>query len=245
MSGVSLRIPAFSPLAADKTAGYRGGMRSANPGLLVVAATADRFDDIATMLAPKSPGVVACWCLSYRLDSATNRALSADERREMARRLSAGRIAPGVLAYDGDQVVGWAAVAPRRDVRGIHGNSKIPEIDDLPVFSLWCLKVRAGHRGQGVASALIDGAVRFAFEHGAPAVESYPIDNHGQRIDTTSAFVGTRALFEAAGFEKVADTGSTSARIPRILMRRRADGTAGAAPEENGNGKPDGNSRTR
>jgi hypothetical protein len=77
--------------------------------------------------------------------------------------------------------------------------------------------------------------VRFAFEHGAPAVESYPIDNHGQRIDTTSAFVGTRALFEAAGFEKVADTGSTSARIPRILMRRRADGPA---PAVSGDGKP-------
>jgi GNAT superfamily N-acetyltransferase len=245
MPGRSLRIPAFSPLAAHKPAGYRGGMRSANPGLIVVPATADRFDDLATMLAPKSPGVVACWCLTYRLDSATNRALTADERREMARSLSSEPMAPGVLAYDGDLVVGWAAVAPRENVRGIHHNSKIPEPDDLPVFSLWCLKVRAGHRGQGIAAALIDGAVRFAFAHGAPAVESYPIDNHGVRVDTTSAFVGTRALFEAAGFEKVADTASTSAKIPRILMRRRADAPVEATPAESGDGKPGGNSRTR
>jgi len=205
-------------------------MRSAKPGLLVVPASAERFDDLAIMLAPKSPGVVACWCLTYRLDSATNRALDADQRREMMRSLSAEPIAPGVLAYDGDLVVGWAAVAPREGIRGIHGNSRIPAPDDLPVWSLWCLKVRAGHRGQGIASALIDGAVRFAFEHGAPAVESYPIDNHGQRVDTTSAFVGTRSLFEAAGFEKTADTASTSARVPRILMRRRADPSGGSLP---------------
>lgn len=193
---------------------------SALPEFLVVPATAERFDDVATMLAPQTAGVVACWCLVYRLDSRTNRALTADQRRDRMRALCAEPTPPGVLAYHGDTVVGWAAVAPRSEVRGIRDNRKIPQIDDLPVWSLWCLKVRAGHRGQGIALALIDGAVRFAGEHGAPAVESYPMDAGGQRVDPTSAFVGTRSLFEAAGFRAVADTGSTSARIPRILMRR-------------------------
>jgi hypothetical protein len=34
------------------------------------------------------------------------------------------------------------------------------------------------------------------------------------------AYVGTRSLFEAAGFEKVADTSSVSGGIPRVIMRR-------------------------
>jgi len=189
--------------------------------LRVVPASADRFDDVATILAPKTAGVVACWCLVYRLDPTTNRELGAEERRETLRSLCAEPIPPGVLAYDGDQVVGWAGIAPRSEVRGIRDNRKIPPVDDVPVWSLWCLKVRPGHRGRGVSLALIDGATRFAFEHGAPAVESYPMDNHGRKVDTTAAFVGTRSQFEAAGFSRIADTDATSARVPRILMRRQ------------------------
>jgi hypothetical protein len=34
------------------------------------------------------------------------------------------------------------------------------------------------------------------------------------------AFVGTRSLFEKAGFTKAADTGSVAGGFPRVLMRR-------------------------
>ena len=42
------------------------------------------------------------------------------------------------------------------------------------------------------------------------------------------AYVGTRALFERAGFTKVADTDSISGGFPRVLMRRLL--TADSAP---------------
>jgi GNAT superfamily N-acetyltransferase len=189
-------------------------------GITVEPASSDRFDDVEVMLAPRTRTVVACWCLVYRLDSRTNRQLGAEERRERMRQLCAESVPPGVLAYDGADVVGWAGIAPRSEVRGIRDNRKIPPMDDTPVWSLWCLKVRPGHRGQGVSLALIDGAVRYAFEHGAPAVESYPMDNPDRRVDTTAAYVGTRSQFEAAGFRYVTDTAATSGRVPRILMRR-------------------------
>ncbi len=70
----------------------------------------------------------------------------------------------------------------------------------LPVWTIWCFRVAPGHRGQGVARALLEGAVEFAREHGAPAVEGYPVDNQGRKVDSTMAYVGTRSLFEAAGF---------------------------------------------
>jgi hypothetical protein len=50
-------------------------------------------------------------------------------------------------------------------------------------------------------------------------VESYPVNNHGVRVDQTMAFVGTRTMFERAGFVKVADTDSVSGGVPRIVMR--------------------------
>ena len=68
--------------------------------------------------------------------------------------------------------------------------------------------------------ALIDGAVAYALERGAPAVEGYPVDNGGERVNLTMAYVGTRRLFEEAGFAKAADTGSVLDGFPRVLMRK-------------------------
>ncbi len=81
------------------------------------------------------------------------------------------------------------------------------------------MRVRPGHRGQGIAHHLVEGAARYAFSQGAPAVEAYPVDNQGAKVDLTMAYVGTRALFERAGFEKAADTDSVLNRFPRVLMR--------------------------
>jgi GNAT superfamily N-acetyltransferase len=196
------------------------GRRLGPPGAFDVwPASADRFDDVAIMLAPKRPGALACWCLSHRIDPKVNQRLGPEERRDYVRRLTAEPVAPGVLAYRGDDVVGWAAVAPREQVHSIARSSRIPAVDDLPAWSIWCVKTRAGHRGQGVARALVAGAVDLARRHGAPVVEAYPVDNAGQRVDTTLAFVGTRPLFESVGFAKVADTAATAAGLPRIVMR--------------------------
>ena len=181
-------------------------------------ATSARFSDVATVLGPKNPDASVCWCLSHRLDAATNRALIGRARGEYVRELCARPIAPGVLAYDGLDVVGWAAAAPRAELPFAR-STKIPHVDDLPVWSVWCIRVRPGHRGQGISHALLAGAVAFARSHGAPAIEGYPVDNRGEKVDLTMAYVGTRGLFEAAGFTKAADTTSVSGGFPRVLMR--------------------------
>jgi GNAT superfamily N-acetyltransferase len=187
--------------------------------LEVAAATADRFDDVATMLGPKNPTSSVCWCLSHRVDSKTNRELVGPARRDYVKGLCSRDVAPGVLAYDGGEVVGWAAVAPRAELPFAR-STKIPRVDDLPVWALWCVRVRPGHRGKGVAHSLLTGAVEYARDRGAPAVEGYPVDNAGAKVDLTMAYVGTRAMFERAGFVKAADTSAVSGGFPRVLMRR-------------------------
>lgn len=184
----------------------------------VRSASADRFEDVATILGPKNPDASVCWCLSHRLDSKANRGLVGRARGEYVRGLCERRVAPGVLAYEDDQVVGWAAVAPRSELPFARSR-KIPHVDDLPAWSAWCIRVRPGHRGKGIAHALLDGAVAYARSQGAPAIEGYPTDNHGQKVDLTMAYVGTRALFERAGFTKVCDTDAISGGFPRVLMR--------------------------
>lgn len=179
---------------------------------------ATSFDDVATMVGPKRPDANVCWCLSYRLGAKEHQSLVGPARGERVRQLCAEDPPPGVLAYDGDEVVGWAAVHPRSDT--VFGRSRqIPRVDDLDVWSVWCLRVRPGHRGKGISHHLLAGAVDFARGYGAPAIEGYPVDNRGAKVDLTLAFVGTRKLFEDAGFTRVADTGSVRGGFARVLMR--------------------------
>lgn len=176
------------------------------------------FADIRTMVGPKNPASNVCWCLSHRVDSKLNKELVGPERAAYVEKLTRRKVAPGVLAYDGDEVVGWAAVAPRSELPFARSR-KIPHVDDLPVWSVWCVKVRPGHRGQGIAPDLVRGAVDYARSEGAPAVEGYPADNRGEKVDLTMAYVGTRAMFEAAGFTHAADTDAVSGGFPRVVMR--------------------------
>ncbi|MGY2873558.1 GNAT superfamily N-acetyltransferase [Marmoricola sp. URHA0025 HA25] len=182
------------------------------------AAGAGLFGDLTTMLGPKNRQATVCWCLSHRLDARTNRNLRGPARGERVRELCSRDVAPGVLAYDDGEVAGWAAVAPRSELPFARSR-KIPPVDDLPVWSIWCIRVRSGHRGRGISHALLAGAVDYARACGAPAVEGYPVDNQGRKVDATMAYVGTRGLFEKAGFTKAADTDSVAAGMPRVLMR--------------------------
>lgn len=184
----------------------------------IVVRPATEFDDVATLVGPKKPTSNVCFCLSYRIGSKENLALKGEARADRVRELCHQDPPPGVIAYLDDEPVGWAALHPRRET-SFARNRKIPHIDDLDVWSLWCFRVRPGHRKQGISHALIEGAVAYAKKRGAPAIEGYPVDNGGEKVDLTMAYVGTRSLFEEAGFTKAADTDSVLDGFPRVLMR--------------------------
>lgn len=180
-------------------------------------ATEDRFDDVRTVLEPKSKSSQACWCLTYRLSNAENSILSGEARPTRLRDLCRQRPPPGVVAYLDKAPAGWCAVLPREAYERLNRFRTIQRFDDLPVWSIVCLVVRSGFRRQGIGSALIQGAVEFAFAHGAPAVEAYPIKKKGSRV---SASPGTTKMFLAAGFAYCAETEAKSAGAPRVIMRR-------------------------
>lgn len=189
----------------------------------VVVRPASDFEGVRALVGPKRPDANVCWCLSYRIPSKLNNELKGPARGEYVAELVRADPPPGVLAYDGDEPVGWAAVAPR-SATSFARNRKIPHVDDLPVWSLWCIRVRPGHRGQGISHALIEGAVQFARERGAPAIEAYPLDNQGAKVDLTMAYPGILKNFEAAGFTRAAETTSVLNGFPRVLVRRDLGG---------------------
>jgi GNAT superfamily N-acetyltransferase len=181
--------------------------------------TAERFDDFADVVNPNRRAT-HCWCLSHRLRVREIDALGDGSREAAARALAAGGATSfGVVTYRDDVPVGWCHVAPRAEIPRLVASRLIRPVDDLPVWSIVCLVVRSGHRRQGVTRHLVDGAVAHAASHGAPAVEAHPVDPVG-RMDTTMAFVGTRSMFEACGFQVVGRTDAVAGGLPRLVMRR-------------------------
>ncbi|THA77636.1 GNAT family N-acetyltransferase [Streptomyces sp. A0642] len=176
------------------------------------------FEEVRTLLGPKSPGANVCWCLSHRIPSKLNNELRGPARGEYVAELCHEQPPPGVLAMDGDEPVGWAAVAPR-SATSFARSHRIPRIDDLPVWCVWCVRVRPGYRKRGISHTLIAGAGKFARANGAPAIEAYPLDSGDAKVDLTMAYAGIRKNFERAGFTHAADTTSVLAGHPRVLMR--------------------------
>lgn len=185
-------------------------------------ATADRWEDVRTVLGPKSLDTPSCWCLSMRISSGDPRVKDrpARERAEVLRSLCAEEIPPGVLAYVDGEVAGWCSVSPRASYYRLARSRVIPHVDDAPAWSVVCFVVRAGYRRQGLAGNLLEGAVSFAADHGARIVEGYPAVTDGDRIDVASAYVGTLSLFERHGFTVAMPTSSVGGGKPRVIVRR-------------------------
>lgn len=183
--------------------------------------TPDRFEDFADVVN-RNRRPTHCWCLSHRLTAGEISELGgkgADQRERAMRALCELEHPPGVVTYLDGTPVGWCNIGPRSEITRLARSSLMPPTDDLPVWSIVCVVVRSGHRRRGVTAHLLEGAVAWARANGAPAVEAHPVDPPG-RMDLTMAFVGTRAMFERAGFEVVGTTSATASRMPRLTMRR-------------------------
>ena len=104
-----------------------------------------------------------CWCMFPRITGAQWKKLpgegSGSQRRRAAMEDLARRsYAPGLLAFQGEDPVGWVAVAPRSELARIEKSRATPMVDDQDVWVIPCVTVHRNARGQGVAVALIQAA---------------------------------------------------------------------------------------
>ena len=168
---------------------------------------------------------VGCWCMHPRLTAAAMRELPgsgplSQRRRRAMTKLAARRRTPGLLAFEGGEVAGWVAIAPRTELRRIEASRATPRVDDADVWVIPCLTVRKKARGRGIALALIRAAVAYAARQGAPAVEAYPRAGSARTADD-NAYIGTEPLFRRAGFRIVRQPPRNLPRnrVARVTMR--------------------------
>lgn len=180
--------------------------------------TPGRFEDFADVINANRREQ-HCWCLSHRLRASQIEELGGGDRQAAMRRLTDRENPPGVVTYRDGVPVGWCSIGPRAEIPLLSASKLMRPVDEVPVWSIICVVVRPGHRRQGVTARMLEGAVAYAASRGAPAVEAHPVDPEG-RMDLTMAFVGTRAMFEGAGFRVVGTTDAKASRLPRLVMRR-------------------------
>jgi len=174
---------------------------------------ADNFSDLEDLFGPNG-AYSGCWCMWNRQTNAEFQEQNYEPNRKSLRTSVAEGHEFGVLAYDGDIPVGWAALAPRTEYSRLGRSPITKPIDDREVWSVTCFVVRKDHRGRGVATALLAGAERRARELGAVVLEGYPVAPDADVVDT-EAWHGLESMFVSAGFTEVAR------RKPRRPMYRK------------------------
>jgi GNAT superfamily N-acetyltransferase len=181
--------------------------------------TPEHFADLATLFE-EGGDPKWCWCTYFRVRGRDWSNSTAQGNRNELAELAERDIAPGLLAYRDDRVVGWVSLGPRGDFARLAHSKILAPIDDTPVWSIVCFVVSRTVRGQGIATTLLDAAVDYARSNGATMLEAYPVDTSGERIAPGNAYHGTLRMFERAGFT-VADRRQWNRSSPiRPIVRR-------------------------
>ncbi len=191
--------------------------------------TAERWDDLVRLFDATAT-TRNCACMYWRLTGGEfDRGWRERSNGDRLRSLVEAGTPTGMLAYIEAQPVGWVGLGPRSDFRRVENSRTRRPVDDVPVWSIVCFYVSRKARGRGVTRALVEAAVDYAREQGAPAIEAYPIDGEGKPVNEASAYVGTLAMFEGAGFRVLRSTPRQTFGS-NVLVRRElgADASTGA-----------------
>ncbi|MDE0546682.1 GNAT family N-acetyltransferase [Microbacterium sp. C7(2022)] len=173
----------------------------------IIAASADRFDDIQHALDGGGDGR-SCQCQWWTLTNTQFNTTTADERRAIFAHEVASAT-PGLIAYVDGEPAGWVRIGPRTAqqrlsrTRAFHDAT--PPWEDDTVWAVTCFVVRREHRNTGLNARLLASTIEFARDNGARVIEAYPIDpNAGKKLTANNLFTGVLSTFEAAGFAEIA-----------------------------------------
>jgi len=145
-----------------------------------------------------------CWCMSWRLSRAEFNANKGERNRQAMKRVVSSGLAPGVLAFDGKQAVGWCAVAPREQYPALGRSRIFAPIDSQEVWSISCIFIAKPYRNRGVSAQLIKAAMDLVRKQGGKIVEGYPQDLKGQKLPDAFVWTGLSPSFKRAGFHVAA-----------------------------------------
>ena len=198
-----------------KAAGIAGRQTAETAAVTVRPATAERWPDFEALMGERG-GYGGCWCMLWRLQRKEFEARAGAGNRAAMKALFESGAEPGLIAYDGDEPVGWCSVAPRAAFPRLDRSRVLKPVDDQEVWSLSCFLIRKSHRNRGISRALLEAAGDFVKARGGRVLEGYPIDPKTTPYPAVYAWTGLASAFRAAGFEEVLRRSET-----RPILRKR------------------------
>jgi GNAT superfamily N-acetyltransferase len=174
----------------------------------VHALTGERWPDVEAIFNARGCSVArGCWCTYYRYsgpDPARPAGLTMAQARKAELQRLAQRDPPaGLVGYHDGLPVGWISLGPREDFARLTRSPVMKAVDNEPVWSIVCFVVPAENRGQGVARALLEGAIEYARGRGVALLEAYPVDKPGPARDDALWF-GVKSMYDRFGFVEIA-----------------------------------------
>ncbi len=161
-----------------------------------------------------------CWCQFWRVRGSDFASSSADRNRAGLRALADRALAPGLVALEPDgRAVGWVSLGPRGDFERLERSRVRPRLDGVAVWSIVCFVVSRRVRRHGLAGRLLDAAIEYARDHGAPALEAYPVDTELGRPTAATLYTGPLSTFLRAGFVVAREVVSPGATVARTIVR--------------------------
>jgi GNAT superfamily N-acetyltransferase len=141
----------------------------------------------------------------------------AQNRAEKECRVREGR-AHAALVYDGATCVGWCQFGPPDELPRIkHRRVYLEGLATLPEWRITCFFVDKTHRGTGVASAALKGALQEIARLGGGTVESYPEGVEGRSVAASFLHNGTVSMFERQGFERTRRLGKNHWVVAKVV----------------------------
>jgi len=177
-------------------------------------ATADRWADLEQLFGPRG-ACSGCWCMYWRLPNAQFTAQKGEANHQALRDIVDSGSAPGILAYDNGQPVGWCSVAPRGEFARLASSRNLRPVDETPVWSVVCFFVTKAYRRKGISVALLNAAAEYVQSQGGRMLEGYPTQP-SDKLPDPFVYTGLQSAFVRAGFSEAARPSRT-----RAIMRRQ------------------------
>lgn len=185
-------------------------------GLTFRPLTPSRWRDLEELFGLRG-ACGGCWCQWWRLPRLRfNRQRGAGNKRALKRIVRNGP-PPGLLAYAGEQPVGWCALGPRPSYSALERSRTLKPVDEKPAWSVVCFFVAKPFRGRGLSVKLLKAAADYARRKGARILEGYPVDPRSGRWADPFVYTGTVTVFRRAGFREVARRSATRPLVRRFL----------------------------
>lgn len=156
-----------------------------------------------------------CWCMGFHPEGSGRGTTPQANRDRKLSRVRAGT-AHAALVFDADDCVGWCQFGVPEELPRIKSRAAYERESTVPPdWRIACCYVGKGHRRQGVATAVLAGALDLIARLGGGRAEGYPED--AASVSAGFLYNGALSTYERLGFIRDRKIGKHRWVVTRVV----------------------------